>query len=303
LLGRRGRAIGVVGAVVLLLVIAIGVIPAPAAGYASGTIEAKSQSSVRAGENGFVRDVRFEAGQPVHAEEVLFELESPDLETEVRVNRARFNAARVDLAGAIAKGPAEREVAQIQLQNLSEAHAHARRRAEELQVRAPTTGRLATPSGSALEIANLEGRYVERGDLLALVTSTDDLVVRASVPDRAFAYIFGEGRSPRASVRVRGMAGTAHSAHVTRRVDAGSHRLHNQALATLAGGDVALDPRDRDGGRSLESRFMVELAPETPIDGAQPGMRVRVRFAIEPMPLGTQLVRRVRQFLSAKLAS
>jgi putative peptide zinc metalloprotease protein len=189
------------------------------------------------------------------------------------------------------------------MQNLSEAHEHARRRAEALEVMAPTTGRLAAPSGSAIDIANLEGRFVQRGDLLALVTSTDDLVVRAGVPDRAYAYIFAEGRSARASVRVRGMAGDAHPAHITRRVEAGSHRLHNPSLSTIAGGDVALDPRDREGGRSLESRFLVELEPEEPIEGVQPGMRVRVRFAIEPMPLGRQFVRRVRQFLSAKLAS
>jgi putative peptide zinc metalloprotease protein len=303
LLGRRGRAVGVVGAVLALLVIGFGVIPVPAAGYASGTIEARTQSAVRAGENGFIRNVRFEAGQLVQADDVIFDMESPDLATEVRVTKARFDGARVELAGAIAKGPAERRVAQIQMQNLSEAHEHARRRAEALEVMAPTTGRLAAPSGSAIDIANLEGRFVQRGDLLALVTSTDDLVVRAGVPDRAYAYIFAEGRSARASVRVRGMAGDAHPAHITRRVEAGSHRLHNPSLSTIAGGDVALDPRDREGGRSLESRFLVELEPEEPIEGVQPGMRVRVRFAIEPMPLGRQFVRRVRQFLSAKLAS
>jgi putative peptide zinc metalloprotease protein len=303
LLGRRGRALGVVGAVLALLVIGFGVIPVPAAGYASGTIEARTQSAVRAGENGFIRNVRFEAGQLVQADDVIFDMESPDLATEVRVTKARFDGARVELAGAIAKGPAERRVAQIQMQNLSEAHEHARRRAEALEVMAPTTGRLAAPSGSAIDIANLEGRFVQRGDLLALVTSTDDLVVRAGVPDRAYAYIFAEGRSARASVRVRGMAGDAHPAHITRRVEAGSHRLHNPSLSTIAGGDVALDPRDREGGRSLESRFLVELEPEEPIEGVQPGMRVRVRFAIEPMPLGRQFVRRVRQFLSAKLAS
>jgi hypothetical protein len=94
-----------------------------------------------------------------------------------------------------------------------------------------------------------------------------------------------------------------HPASITRRVDAGTHQLHSAAIATTSGGDVAIDPSDPDRARTLESRYLVELDPTAPIEGAQPGMRVRVRFGVEPTPIGEQLVRRARQFLSRKLAS
>lgn len=303
LLGRRARAFGVVGAVAAVLIIGLGLIPVPAAGYASGTIEARVQAPVRATESGFVTDIHYEAGQHVDKGNVVFKLANAELETDLRVAEARVEGAQAVLAETLATNPTQREVASIQLANLMQARDHARQQVDDLSIVAPAAGSLATREGSGRDIANLEGRFIERGQLLAEITSIDDLVIRASVPDRNFSYIFAPGHAPSVGVRVRGMASKVHPARIIRRVDAGTRQIHNQALATTSGGDIAIDPRDPDAMRSLESRFFVELEPLEPIEGAQPGMRVRVRFGLEPTPVAGQFVRLVRQYLTAKLAS
>lgn len=302
LLGRRARAVGITTAFVTTLVALIGLVPLPASGYAPGTIEPRVLAPVRTGENGFVKRVEASAGEQLTTDEVIIELSNPDLETEAIIAAARVEGARAKLNNAYSQGPAYRQVAEIELNNKLKALEHARSRVEEMTVRSPAEGRLATMGGAGLSIHNLEGRFLERGQLIGMVAS-DDLVIVASVPDRVDGYVFGHDRSPSASVRVRGSAGQVHPARIVRRVPAGSYQLHSASIGTSAGGDVAIDPRDRDGARTMESRFIVELEPVEPIAGAQPGMRVRVRFGIEPMPLGRQVLRRVRQFLTTKLAS
>ena len=147
-------------------------------------------------------------------------------------------------------------------------------RVAALEVRSPAPGRLAAVGGSGLDIERLEGRFVERGQLLGEVASTDDLVVR----ERARSGLRVSSSAPTAS-RGRACACTAaparvHPARIVRRVDAGTHQLHSAAIATTSGGDVAIDPCDPKHERTLESRYLVELEPTVPIEGAQPGMRV-----------------------------
>lgn len=302
LLGRRARAIGITTAFVGSLVVLIGMVPLPAGGHAPGTIEPRVLSPVRAGETGFVRRIHAQAGQEVQSGDVLIELANPDLETEAHIAQARVDGAQADLNAAMARGPAFRQVAQIDLANQIKSLEYTTARVDQMTIRAPETGRLAAVTGSGLTINNLEGRFVERGQLIGMIAS-EELVIVASVPDRVDGFVFGSGRSPTPSIRVRGSAGTVHQARIVRRVPAGTYQVHNSSIATPSGGDVALDPRAQDGTRTLESRFIVELETLEPIQGAQPGMRVRIRFGVEPMPLWQQTVRRVRQFLSTKLAS
>jgi putative peptide zinc metalloprotease protein len=152
-------------------------------------------------------------------------------------------------------------------------------------------------------MANLEGRFVPRGGLIAMVMSDQELVVRAVVSDNDHAYIFGGGQTiPRVSLRMRGNAGVEVPAEVSRVAPAGSRDLSSPSLATSAGGDIPTTPGSGGKpGRALTPGFVVELAPSAPIAGAQPGLRMGVRFGVAPEPLLWQWVRRGRQFFTARL--
>jgi len=301
LMGRRGRALAVTGATLASIALLLGVIPMPAAGYAWGTIEPAAQVTLRAGESGFIEDIRFTPGEDVPENAVVFVFSNPELKTRLDQAQARVRFARSLLNQAIAEGPSERDVAQSRLRAALEEERQARERVDALTIRSPIAGRLVAAEGAGLALENIEGRFVRRGAVLAEVATTRDLVVRASVSDTEYGYVFSGGRTPEASVRVKGRGGDSRPASVARIVRAGSREVHSAALTSGAGGDAVLDPEGQNGRRTLDVRFPVEIAPVEPIPGAQPGLRARVRFEVEPEPLASQWLRKARQFFATRL--
>lgn len=307
LLGRRGRAVGVTAGFVAALLAVLGLVPVSAAGYAIGTVEPTRLAGVRAPEGGFVREVLVGAGDRVEAGAPLLVLENAQLEVEAAMAEARYLKARAMRDEKMLKSPAERQVAEVHLAAAELGMKRARQRVESLVVRSPITGRLAPAQGTGVDLRNLVGRFAGRGTLLALVADTDQLVIRAVLSDQDRAYVFRGGQEehesgwPRPSVRIRGAVRDELGARIVRVGPAGIRELDNPALATTAGGDVALDPTDPEGRRTLASQYMVELQTERPPPGAQPGLRARVRFGVPPEPLLTQWWREARQLFSARV--
>jgi putative peptide zinc metalloprotease protein len=307
LLGRRGRAVGVSCGVAGVLLVVIGVIPMPAAGYAIGAVEPLRMAGVRAGEGGFVRRVLVRAGEWVEPGAPMFELENAQLRTEAAMSLAQRDRARAERDAAMSKSPAEQQVATVRLAQAEQALRRARGQLDSLTVRAPAAGRVVPAVGTGVDMANLEGRFAGRGVLLAYVADTDRLVVRASVSEAERAYIFrrgeeiGDARWLRPTVRVRGQAGDEIKARVTRVGPAGVRELDNPALTREAGGDVTTDPDDPKGQTALAAQFLVELVPDRMPTGTQPGLRARVRFGVPSEPLLKQWWRRARQAFPASL--
>lgn len=306
LLGRRARAVGVVSAVVALLAVGLGVIPAPAAGYASAILQPKHESGLRAAEQGFVAALHAKIGDPVAAGQTIVELRNPELQTEKLAAEAQLRRALAELDQAAVKSPADRKVAQMRVAHARENLARLQARVDELTIRAPISGRLAAAGGTGLYFENAVGRFVPRGALLAAVVSDGPPVVRALVPDRERGYIFrsdadAEAGWPRATVRIRGNAGEELTATLLRIVPAGSRDQADRALFTASGGDVLPDPEDREGRRTLIPYFVVELEAEDLPENIRPGVRARVRFGVPPEPLAAQWWRKVRQFISVRL--
>jgi putative peptide zinc metalloprotease protein len=67
-------------------------------------------------------------------------------------------------------------------------------------------------------------------------------------------------------------------------------------LLGSGGGDLALDPTDPEGRRTLERFFEFDLALDEPVGRAVAfGQRVHVRFDLAPAPLATQAWRGLRR--------
>ncbi len=292
LMGRRLRAAAVVGSFIVVAGTLLGIVPVRAAGYAGGTIEPVAYAGLHAGETGFVSEARRTVGELVAAGDVVFVLENPQLVADARTARAQLAAA-------------------ARVAHMEAADARARARLESLVVRSPIRGRIAATPEGTLDLRALEGRFAQRGALLALVLDEERLVVRASVSERDRAYIFPEGEVrpgqpahawPRATVRIRGSAGLPFGAAVIRAAPAGSRDINTPSLSTISGGNIAPDPGDPEGTRSLVSQFAIELEPVDLPESARPGARVRVRFGVPPRPLLTQWWRTWSQFLGPRLS-
>ena len=305
LMGRRARAVGVTAAFIAGLLGFVGLVPLPSAGYAPAIVEPATLAGVRAPEAGFIAKVAITAGQPVKAGDVLLELRNPQLEVEAAAARAGRDRARTELDVSMEKSPVEQRVAEARLAQAEKELARALGKVESLVVRSPIDGRVAAAKGTGLDLAGLVGRFATKGLLLAHVADTDHLVVRASLPEHLRAMVFragdGRGEWPKPTVRVRGRAGEEIPARVTRLAPAGVHEIDAAALSAQAGGEVTMDPEDREGKRSLEARYLVELEPAEPLTGAQPGLRARVRFGVPPEPLLARWWRSARNVLTERV--
>jgi putative peptide zinc metalloprotease protein len=107
-------------------------------------------------------------------------------------------------------------------------------------------------------------------------------------------------RTEDVQVRMAERIGDVYAATLRRLVPAASDRLPSIALGASGGGEVAIDPRDPEGSRSVESMFEVELevAADTPV--VNPGGRVYIRFDLGNEALVSQWYRRLRQIFLAR---
>ncbi len=306
LMGRRGRAVAVSAGALALAVVVLGVIPFPAAGYGSGTVEPTEKSPVRAEDDGFITEVLAHAGDRVVKGQLIAALRNPEAVAERDGAAARERKAMAELDEATVKDPASVEVARRALEKARADLQRAQRRVDALSVVAPISGVLMPADGTAIDLNNSVGRFVARGALIAQVGSTDRLEVRAMVSDLDHAYVFRAGARPEdvhATFRLRGLSGTESAAEVVRVGPSGTRTVSSEALSTHGGGDVAIDPTDPKAQRTLHAQFVVVVRTDDAPPTMMPGQWARVRLGIAPEPLLVQAWRRTLQYFSMRRTS
>lgn len=296
LLGRRSRAVGVVGLVLLILAVGLGAVPVRDRIYAPGWVRAESSIGVRPLESGYVIEVLAEPGQVVEVGDPLIRLENPDLVEALGIAAARLEQARVSRDEAELKSPAESRVADAKVRYAEEAYEKAASRAASLLVVASGRGRLVASGASVSDWRNLAGSYVSKGTMLGHISTVDTLRVRALVDDREIGHAFAHESDVQASVRIRGMASAALPAAITRVAAAGSRELENPAVSTGAGGEIAAQQTGERSLAALTPQFEVDLKLESAPKGIMQGQRARIRFEFGRTPLAVQWSRRIGQF-------
>jgi hypothetical protein len=163
---------------------------------------------------------------------------------------------------------------------------------------------------AGVDLSSLTGRRLDKGDRIALVLTTASPLVRCLLADRDRAFVFraapGQelvGGGPSAGVRVRGRAWTRVEARVIRVAPAGERVVDREALGSDAGGEVLLDPMDRERATSIASQFLVEVEPTGATPDWLPGQRARVRLSAPAEALVRQWWRRARQAIAERGAA
>jgi hypothetical protein len=291
------------------LIAVLGLVPMPAAGYATGTLEPVTLEPVRPSEDGFVQTVHIRAGDTVAKGDPIVTLYNAEIMSQLAAMRAGYESAQADLDAAMSKAMSARMQAETRLRQAELALARTQERADSLTLRARAPGRVVPAAGLGTDMDRITGTFFTRGSLLATVATTDQLLVRCIVADRDEGYIFrgkvGETvEGVEASIRVRGNAGDEIPATLIRNAPAGSRRVASESLTSGAGGEVIADPSDPDKSTTVAPHWVVEVAPatddRTALSGWKAGLRARVRFGVEPEPLLTQWWRKVRQFVADK---
>lgn len=291
---RRGRAVaGSLGSGIALLVL-LGVFPLPLRTRSEGIVWLPERSLVRAGADGFVSEVLAEPHGRVVAGQPLLRVREPALEARVRALEAERRELQLREQEASQTSPVQAEIARERLAAREAALSRARERAEEVLVRSPTDGLFVVSGG-----ADLLGRYVRQGSVVAHVVDLSEATIRVAVPQQDAALLRERTRS--AWVRLDHDLGEVLPARIVREVPAASDRLPARALGTTGGGRFAVDPLDPEGLRSLEPIFQFDLVLPADAKIVAAGERAFVRFDHGAEPAVRRVYRGLRRLLLNQL--
>lgn len=288
---KRGRAVAVTWGLILGVLMLLFLMPFPSWTRTEGVVWAPDESLVRAGADGFVDRVRATPNTSVKTGEVLLECRDPLLVANVRVLEAQLRELEVqynDLTSqldSVKAGIIKEEIDQTR-GNL----ARARERQAALMIRSPGDGLFILPGAE-----DLPDRFLKQGDLIAYVLNKDRPMVRVVATQSDIDLVRQRHRGVK--VRLASQVDRVIPAFIKREVPGGIEKLPSTALGQGGGGEVPIDPRDKDGLKTFENLFQLDLQLRQPVAHFCLGGRAYVRFDHGYSPLGFQLYRSLRQLL------
>jgi putative peptide zinc metalloprotease protein len=284
---HRARAAAVTCSIVLCLGGFLFGVPMPYHSHAEGVLWLPEEAMVRAGANGFLGDILVQPGTHVSRGDALIRSDDPALGAQLRRSEAKVAELQAEYSAEFVSDRAKAQVVRDKLESEQANLALALARAADLVARAKTDGIFLVP-----QMVDMPGRYYRRGELLGYVVGKANALARVVVPQEAVHKV----RLATDHVRVRPVdqPQLAFEGKVLREVPAGDEYLPSAALGTEGGGDVAIDPRDSKGPKSLQRMFQfdIELAGIGQVDHF--GQRVFVRFEHQMEPLSVQWYRSIR---------
>jgi putative peptide zinc metalloprotease protein len=290
----RGRTAAVVLGACVLVVVPLALVPFPSSTVVQGVIWPPEQAFVRAGVEGFVREVLVESGTLVEAGAPLVVCGNLDLEARVRVISGRLREYEAKRRVSLLSDRAEARMLEEEIEHLEAELAGARERMDELTLCASVHGVFV-----AERPRDLPGRFVRQGEGLGYVLDQRRSLVRAVVSEERIDLIRHDTREVR--VRLSDDLKRDIRAQVLREVPLASRDLPSLALSVEGGGPIALDPRGSERPQAFRTLFQLDLALEGP-SVLRVGQRVYVRFTHGAEPLAWRWWRDLRRLLLSRFS-
>lgn len=285
---KRDRAMTIMAGLGVALVLAIFVIPMPFRTQASGVIWLPDRAMVRAGADGFVGKLLVAPGTRVKKGDPLIESYDPALTAEVRQDKARVAELQARYTSDFVADRAKAQITREQLRAASDTLAYARSRVDGLIARAATNGVFTVP-----DAGDMPGRFYHEGDLLGYVIERTHPLARVVVSQGDVDTV--RLATTRVEVRLAEDPDNIFVGQIVREVPAGDADLPSKALATAGGGNIASDPRDPRGRKTLDRMFQLDVALSAGSGITVYGERAHVRFTHPMEPLAMQWYRSIRQ--------
>jgi putative peptide zinc metalloprotease protein len=288
----RGRAMAASALVVVAALALIFAVPLPMRTTAEGVVWLPDESFVRAGSDGFVGRVVAQPGAWVKPGDPLIETNDIELVTDMKVLGAKVVELDARHRQYAVDDRVKAEMVEEERRFAQQNFERARERTAELTIKAKAEGEFVLPKAP-----DMPGRFVKKGELLAHVVNVDAIIVRAIVSQQDIDLVRNVTR--RVDVRLVEHLDAPVRGALKRVVPSATDQLPSPALGTQGGGHVAVDPSDKDGRKTLEKYFQVDVELPAEDRKLHVGGRVYVRFDHGWEPLGFQWYRRARQlFLS-----
>lgn len=281
----RGRIYLISGGIVAFMALIIVTVPFPLSTRVEGIVWAPETSRIYSEESGFINELPELTGKSVEAGDILFALENPELEMqlkilekEVEVSRARYeaNLDNKNLA----------EVLREDLQYVTSQYQRSRERYDRLAVRARTNGELVIADPE-----NLIGRYFNRGQVLGYLYDRMKMPVNSMIHENDIEKVINDTKY--VEMRFVSHPEDVYEGIISRVTPSSSHELLSPVLSVQGGGEIPLDPSG-PGNTTFNKYFHLEVAvkdaPESLIDE-----RVYLLFRHEPEPVVKRWYRGIRR--------
>ncbi len=289
----RRRAVAVSMVAVAVLVVALALVPAPFRTRAEGVVWIPDEAFVRAEVDGFVKQVVVTPGSTVQPGDLLVVCDDPAVETDVKVLEGQLREMKARIREQFVDNLVKAKMLEEEQRYIEERLARVRERQSELAIRSRAAGTFVLPKA-----ADLPGRFVKRGELLAHVVDLKTIIVRTIVDQGDIDLI--RNQTHEVQVRLAERLADPMPATITRLVPAASEELPSQALGSEGGGQVPLDPHDSKGHKAIKKLFQVDLELPAQRGLLNVGGRVYVRFDHGREALANQWYRQGRQLFLAR---
>jgi putative peptide zinc metalloprotease protein len=286
--GARRRAAIISTSVVVAVLLILFAVPAPMRLMVEGVVWLPEEANVRAGADGFVREVLVPPGAEVEVDQPLVASYDPVLDAELQTSAARLAELEATLDSHRFEDRVAADVTRDEIQREQAIHTRLADRAARLIVRSAVPGRYIVERTN-----DLPGRFYKKGDRFGYVIQDEVKIVRIVVSQHDVDLV--RNRLQEVDVRLRQRLAETYPAILVRAVPGANDYLPSNVLSSEGGGAVAADPRDPKSGKTLERMFQFDLELPPEVGALNYGGRAYVRLGLEPEPLGLQWGRRLRQ--------
>jgi putative peptide zinc metalloprotease protein len=283
--GVRARAMAATGAAGFLCLLFA--IPFPSHTLAHGVVWLPEQAQIRAQTDGFVAKMLVRDGELVQEGEVLLVMQDPELTVERDVLARKLAGLQADQFNALLRDRGRAQNLEQDIVSVESELGRVDERIGQLTIRSQLAGRLAIPRQ-----VDLPGTFFRRGDRIGYVLASEEIGVRAAVPEYEVDLMREAIR--RITVKLADTPDQLLSAEWVREVPAATNELPSAALGDRGGGPYVTDPADKDALQTLEPLVLIDV--KLPAMNLQRvGARAWVRFDHDAQPLAEQAYRRLRQ--------
>ncbi len=293
---KRGRAFAFTLAVATGIFVLIGLIPFWVYYEAVGIVECRDRQVVHMAGGGFVNEIKARHGQSLRRGDAILVAQDPQLDAEIVQLEANLRGLEAQRQLAGVHDQAQRQIAEIRIGAIRERLEDAVRRRDGLTVRAPIDGELIAP-----QLEEMMHTYLPRGQEVAIVATTSELVAKAALEQRD-AELAALVSDPNPQIRLAGAIGTVLRGHDAQLINAAQDKLPSASLGHAGGGEIATDPRDASGRTPMTRQFEMRVMLDNPSAEWFPGQRAYIRFRLDKRPLLWQWGRRFWQLLQTHSA-
>ncbi|MBN1604598.1 MAG: hypothetical protein JW915_23520 [Chitinispirillaceae bacterium] len=288
----RGRAIRVSIIAAGTIFLLTWYIPFPYSFKAPGVLKAVGYFKIVNPAEGRVIRIDKKSGSTVKQGDTLFLLENPVLINQSIETKAALLQAEIGFDKALVSSHADMEPMSKKIQVYSQRLEYLRKKIKALAVEAPIDGIWVAP-----DVDDFVGRTMPRGTPAGELIDPEQFYFASVISQNEISELFAL-QVKSAAIRLSGEAGKKLLVKNYTIIPVAQTNLPSSALGFSGGGDVAVNPADSSGQRTLEPfyevRAFVEQNNAVQLLNGRSG---RIRFSLGNKPILWQAWRKVRQLV------